>query len=88
MSRFASNFDARQFQISLHCTLWLNFNIAGDEEYRQQKVMKCHPNYATQKDKNNNQIPTLLLTYTQALIIIEPNVTRRYFRTLLWRLFK
>lgn len=33
--------------------------------------MKCHPNYATQEDKNNNQIPTLLLTYTQALMLQE-----------------
>ena len=29
--------------------LWLKFNIACDEEYRQQKVRKCLPYYIHQK---------------------------------------
>ena len=34
--------------------LWLNFNNACEEEYRQEKVMKCPPNYTPQEDKSSD----------------------------------
>ena len=51
ISRIATTFRCMRIYVSVtKCplALWFNFNIACEEEYIQEKVMKCPPNYTPQ----------------------------------------